>query len=338
MQRLRINNSRLREITLFAGRTSLPVYLVGGAVRDLILGSKNLDFDIVSVGSPSSLVRKLAKKWNADVRSFGRFKTFAVNLRDGSHIDFATARKEVYASPGKLPEVTESSLADDILRRDFTINALAVSLNKEDFGLLIDLCGGTRDLKTGVLRVLHNKSFKDDPTRILRLARFISRGFKVDHKTERQVLRYRNFISRISDERISKEVLEILDEKKPSLAFKFLKKRGLYEKILPGVNYASVINRIDRPKTLEDKFGVLLSGMNKFQARVFLEKMKLGRSLKQKIQDKARSETKPILNGNDLIRMGFTPGPVFKKIFDALNKKKFSSRNAAKRFISDNFV
>ena len=251
MEKIQINNKTLRQIGLEAQRLKIPVYLIGGGVRDLLLGLRNLDFDIVAEVNPSKLVQKLARDWKGGVTTHERFKTFVITLRNGRHIDFATARKETYPAPGKLPEVKPSDLKEDVKRRDFTINSLAVSLNRNDFGCIIDLSGGLKDLEKKQLRVLHSRSFRDDPTRILRLARFASRGFRINPGTENLVSKDRRYLPRVSDERISAEVIEILSEEKPSLALGYLKKWGLFETIFPGVKYPKVTKRINKPNTLE---------------------------------------------------------------------------------------
>ena len=337
MEKILTSNKTLKQISLEAQRLNLPVYLIGGGVRDLILGKGNLDFDIVAEGNPSKLVQNLAKIWKAGLTSHERFKTFVITLKNGRHVDFATARKENYPAPGKLPVVKPSDLKEDVKRRDFTINSLAVSLNRNDFGCLIDLSGGLKDLRKRQLKILHSRSFRDDPTRILRLARFASRGFRIEPGTEKLLLKDKKHLSQVSDERISSEVIEILGEERPSLALGCLKKWGLFETIFPGVKYSKVITKINRPKTVEKKFLVLAGGMNQLQARILMEKFKLSRRLKENIKNSLKNDTRLVINGNDLIRLGYKPGPVFKKIFESLSRKRFTSRRKAEKFVFDNF-
>lgn len=159
------------------------IYLVGGIVRDLLLGKPVFDLDIVVEQDAISFVEKLAGRLNKDFRRHHSFGT--ATLYCGGHkIDFATARKERYFRPGALPKVEASSLKNDLFRRDFTINAMAVSLNKKDYGKLLDFCGGLEDLKGGLIRILHRESFLDDSLRILRAIRFEQRfSFKIERKT-----------------------------------------------------------------------------------------------------------------------------------------------------------
>ena len=154
-----------------------PVYLVGGAVRDLLLGRGRADVDLVVEGDAAGLAALLG----ADVVEHERFSTAKCRL-DGHEIDIATARTETYSRPGALPEVKPSSIAGDLARRDFTINAMAIPLDGEP--ILIDPYGGRGDLTSGLLRVLHPRSFADDPTRALRAARYAARfGFELEAKT-----------------------------------------------------------------------------------------------------------------------------------------------------------
>ncbi len=337
MKFIKIRNIILGKISYWGKKYGLPVYLVGGSVRDMLIGKESFDFDIAVEGNPIRLVKKISKIYKAKIKSHSRFKTFVVELPNGHHIDFATARKEKYPSAGQLPVVKGSNLKEDIFRRDFTINALAVSLDRKDFGKVIDFCGGLDDLKKRVLKVLHPLSFRDDPTRILRLAKFASRGFKIERRTEKLVFKHKAFISKISDERISKEIIEIFSERKSSKALKYLKKWNLFNVIFPGVNFSKIIKKIDKAKTIEQKLIILTEGMNKFRLKILLEKFKLSRTIKNNIEKSVKNEAKLILNGNDLIKMGYSPGPLFKSIFEALSKHKFSNQRKACQFVFDNF-
>ncbi len=170
-------------ISSLAEPQGVRVYLVGGIVRDLLLGRTNLDLDIVVEGDAAALAQALAQRYSAKFTRHHAFGTATVFF-DNHKIDFATARKEYYSRPGVLPAVEPSDLRDDLFRRDFTINAMAISLNKNDYAKLIDFYSGSRDLKQKLIRVLHNRSFSDDPTRILRAVRFEQRfSFKIEKKT-----------------------------------------------------------------------------------------------------------------------------------------------------------
>jgi tRNA nucleotidyltransferase (CCA-adding enzyme) len=160
------------------------VYLVGGAVRDVLMGEPNFDVDIAVEGDGIALGQALARELGGRVVPHEKFGTAIVLYGKGGRVDVATARTEFYDHPGALPTVEQASIRQDLYRRDFTINAMAVSLKGADFGRLVDYFGGHRDLAGGVIRVLHNLSFIDDPTRIFRAVRYETRyGFRMDAHT-----------------------------------------------------------------------------------------------------------------------------------------------------------
>jgi tRNA nucleotidyltransferase (CCA-adding enzyme) len=162
------------------------VYLVGGTVRDILLGEDSFDVDIAVEGDAIALARAIAKQLGGRVRAHEHFGTAVVLYGHDQRVDVVTARTEFYDAPAALPTVEHASIRDDLRRRDFTINAMAASLRGDDFGGLLDPFGGRRDLVAGRIRVLHNLSFIDDPTRILRGIRYENRyGFRMDEHTAR---------------------------------------------------------------------------------------------------------------------------------------------------------
>jgi tRNA nucleotidyltransferase (CCA-adding enzyme) len=175
----------LKDLGETADKIDVNAYLVGGLVRDVILKRKNLDVDIVIEGDGIQFAKSFAEHASAKMRSYPRFGTAVAIMPDGFKLDIATARIEHYESPAAPPEVMLSSLKRDLFRRDFTMNTLAVHLNKAHYGTLVDYFGGMRDIKERSIRVLHNLSFVEDPTRILRAIRFEQRfGFKIGKLTE----------------------------------------------------------------------------------------------------------------------------------------------------------
>ncbi len=161
-------------------------YLVGGVVRDLLLGRKTVDLDVVTVGDATAIAAALAAREEPgpDLRLHERFGTATLAWPDGPSLDLITARREAYPVPGALPVVTPGTLDDDLRRRDFTINAMAVSLAPATLGELLDPLGGRADLAAGLVRVLHAGSFRDDPTRMLRATRYAGRlGFTIEPET-----------------------------------------------------------------------------------------------------------------------------------------------------------
>jgi tRNA nucleotidyltransferase (CCA-adding enzyme) len=209
-----------------------PVYLVGGAVRDLLLGRGRADLDLVVEGDATALATRLG----GEVREHERFATAKVQL--GEHeVDIATARAESYPHPGALPEVEPTEgIAADLARRDFTINAMAIPLRRDPE--LIDPHRGREDLEAGLLRVLHAHSFDDDPTRALRAARYAARfGFGLEHETA-ELLREAN-LSTVSADRREAELLRLAGETEAVRGFALLGEWGLVELPEHGVELAA---------------------------------------------------------------------------------------------------
>lgn len=220
-----------------ADHSGFNAYLVGGSVRDLLRGQENLDLDIVIEGDGIKFAKDLGLRLGARVRTHERFGTAQV-LAKNLKLDVATARTEYYESPAVLPTVETSSIKKDLYRRDFTINALAVKLNQKDFGLLMDFFGGQRDLREKTIRVLHNLSFIEDPTRAFRAIRFSERfGFKLSKHTEnliKSALRM-NLFDRLSGSRLYEELLLTFNETEPVKAVKRLSENGLLKVIHPSL-------------------------------------------------------------------------------------------------------
>ncbi len=191
-----------------------PVYLVGGAVRDLLRGAAHVDLDLAVEGDARSLARALAERLGGSAREHERFGTATV--RAGAlQFDLATTRSESYSEPGALPDVSAAGLAEDLRRRDFSINAMAVVLSGDDLGRLYDPCGGLADLEAGVVRVLHPGSFLDDPTRLLRAVRYETRlGFAMDEDSERvaRAAIAEEAMSTVSGARVRDELMDLLAE------------------------------------------------------------------------------------------------------------------------------
>ncbi len=176
----------LKNIGKLANELGFRAYIVGGVVRDIVLGKKNLDIDIIVEGDAPFLAKEYAKRNHLKVHTFEEFMTAQITLKNGLKIDFATARKETYDYPGAYPKVEKATLKEDLYRRDFTINTLAIEITEGNFGILIDYFNGLRDIKDKVIRILHQLSFVEDPIRILRALRFAGRlGFRLGKHTER---------------------------------------------------------------------------------------------------------------------------------------------------------
>lgn len=231
----------LRQIGQVADELGYNAYAVGGFVRDLLLRHENLDIDIVIEGDAVTFARRYATRFpEVRVRVFQKFKTAVLIYPDGFKIDLATARTEYYEAPGALPIVERSSLKMDLYRRDFTINTLAVKLNEKHFGILIDYFGAQRDLKDGLISVLHNLSFVEDPTRVFRAIRFEQRfGFKITKLTANLIenaVRI-NFFDRLSGSRLFGELKLILMEENPIPAIARMAEFDLLKFIHPSLRF-----------------------------------------------------------------------------------------------------
>ena len=255
-------------------------------------GEENLDIDIVIEGDGISFAKAFGKRLNAKVRSHQRFGTAQI-ITDSLKLDVATARTEYYESPGVLPKVETSSIKKDLYRRDFTINTLAIKLNPRDFGLLTDFFGGQRDLREKAIRVLHNISFVEDPTRAFRAVRFSERfGFKISKHTENLIKSAieMNLFDRLSGSRLYEELLLSFNETEPVRTLKKLSDFGLLKVIYPNLIFNEELEAIFKSMHdtltwfnllfLEEKTDrgilylmALLSGLKDEEAKVVIERL-----------------------------------------------------------------
>ncbi|MEZ0361616.1 MAG: CBS domain-containing protein [Hydrogenobacter sp.] len=230
-----------REVGLIAGTFGFKAYLVGGAVRDILLKKDVWDVDFVIEGDAIKVAQVLAQKYGLTFHPFPEFGTAHIKLKD-LKLEFATTRRETYPHPGAYPLVEYASLREDLLRRDFTINAMAISVNSEDFGTLIDYFGGLKDLKDRLIRVLHPLSFVEDPVRILRALRFAGRlGFKLSKSTERLLKNavLLGLISSAPKGRIMNEVRLALREERILEILELYRKYGVLEQVFKGIKWSS---------------------------------------------------------------------------------------------------
>jgi len=218
-----------------ASELGQELYLVGGVVRDLFLGRANFDFDLVVEGEAIKLARKMTKDSQAKLTVHSRFGTAKLNY-PGFSLDLATARSETYSKPGALPTVKPGSLKDDLIRRDFSINAMALHLNPQRFGELIDLHHGKDDLERRLIRILHPKSFIDDATRILRAIRYEQRlSFKLESETEKLLRHDVAMLDTISGDRVRHELELILKEDEPERAIRRAEELGALSQLHPSL-------------------------------------------------------------------------------------------------------
>lgn len=268
-------------VSLAEGR-GLDLYLVGGGVRDLLLGAAHLDVDLVVEGDALGLAGAVAERLGARLVTHPRFGT-AVVEGDGFRLDLARARSERYERPGALPTVRPASLADDLARRDFTINAIALCLTGARAGELLDPYGGQDDLARRRLRVLHDRSFQDDATRILRAVRYAGRlAFRLDPKTAALLRRDLSYLGTISGARLRHELERIALEERAAqivrLAARLCVLAAVHPALTPGPRALRALARLavvtpsHRDAVL---FSLLLSGARTGQAESAIERLAL---------------------------------------------------------------
>ncbi|MFC1866914.1 CBS domain-containing protein [Thermodesulfobacteriota bacterium] len=232
--------SLFKDIGTTADMLEYNAYLVGGLVRDVFLKRENLDVDIVIEGDGIRFAHEFAARNDVRVRSHRKFGTAVLIFPDGFKVDVATARMEYYETPAAPPTVETSSLRMDLCRRDFTINTLAIKLNKRDYGTLIDYFGGQKDLREKVIRVLNNLSFVEDPTRVFRAIRFEQRfGFTIGKLTLSLIKNAVdiNCFKDLSGRRLFMEIKLLLMEKRPIKAIERMNELNLLQFVSPEIRY-----------------------------------------------------------------------------------------------------
>lgn len=381
---------RLIKIGEIAESFGYNAFLVGGVVRDLILRKSNYDIDIVIEGDCHKMVQTISKLLKVKVVEHKKFGTASLIFSDGKKIDLATARIEYYPSPASLPTVEWGSLKLDLYRRDFTINTLAVKLNPGSFGNLIDYFGGLRDIKEGIIRVIHNLSFVEDPTRVFRALRFEARfNFRISKHTLYLIKNAikMDIFSLIKGPRILNEIELIFQEEELIKIMDRINELGLMKYIGKNIQWKDLRNLFIKAKELIRWYELLYTGIKldklliyflclfdnldfhevkevvkdlglrgnlsksiidfKRRAAILLNQLnnikedyeiyfilkdlqiEVSLYLMAKIDDEKIkrffslyftdfSKIKVLLNGEDLKKLGYTPSPLFTKIFNGL--------------------
>lgn len=298
--------SNIMDILFEAGKLAYDMgwsaFIVGGFVRDLLLGNENFDIDLVIEGKGIFYAEKLAEKLGANLIIHKDFGTATLNLGENFKLDIATSRREFYPCPASLPRVEPAPLKEDLFRRDFTVNAMAISINPPDFGRLIDFFGGRRDLRERKVRVLHSRSFIDDPTRIFRAIRFEQRySFHIEKTTERliKIALEEGVFQLLSGKRIKEELIQILEEDKPEKNICRMQQLGLFEVIQPGIcltlSKEKLLDRLvdaiaryevltaEKSKRWLIRLSVLLEGLTKEEIRDFCNRYSFTREEREAI-------------------------------------------------------
>lgn len=230
----------LKQVGQIGDELGVAVFAVGGFVRDLLLNVPNLDLDVTVEGDGIFFAETVGARLGGRVRPHQAFGTAVVVFPDGSKLDVASTRLEYYESPGVLPTVERASLRHDLYRRDFTINTLAICLNSARFGRLLDFFGGHKDLQERTVRVLHNLSFVEDPTRVFRAVRFEQRlQFRIDTHTEgllRSAVRM-GLVQRVGGKRLMSELTHILNEREPTPAVARMAQLGVLPAVYAGLHF-----------------------------------------------------------------------------------------------------
>lgn len=371
-----------------AANQGQKLYLVGGAVRDLLLKQANLDLDLVVEGDAINLAQQLIQLKQGKITTHPHFGTAKLQWGKWS-IDVTTARSETYAKPGALPSVESSSIDSDLFRRDFTINAMAIYLTPPHYGELIDLHGGRDDLKHGLIRILHKKSFADDATRIWRGLRYEQRlDFQLETKTLKLLKRNIPMLDTISGDRIRYELECILKEKSPEKILRRAGELGVLAKLRPSLRGNGWLagrfrqaRQLSSPDlaSVELYLALLAYPLTNEESKQLISYLRLTKSeaqtlrdtnsLKDKLESLANPEltpsriysllhdysasaitanesasdspitrrhlqlfldklryVKPILTGDDLLRMSIVPGPHLKEILNRLHEARLDGK------------
>jgi tRNA nucleotidyltransferase (CCA-adding enzyme) len=300
----------VEDISGQAAKLGQRVYLVGGVVRDLLLGYPNFDLDLVVEGDAVKLAQQVAEASQAKLLAHHRFGTAKFRYENFT-LDLATARKETYARPGALPTVTPGTLADDLFRRDFSVNAMAMSLAANDYGELIDPHGGKNDLEHRLIRVLHPGSFNDDATRILRAVRYEQRlGFEFETQTAQLLERDIPMLDTISGDRIRHELEIILKEKQPELVIKRLGELGVLARITPSLKGDGWLaekfdkaRRLNKPNQLPLLyFCLLIYSLGETEIEQFFTRLNTSAQLSRAMRDTLRLKTRLSLLENPALK------------------------------------
>jgi tRNA nucleotidyltransferase (CCA-adding enzyme) len=299
----------VQDISGQAAKQEQRVYIVGGVVRDLLLGYPNFDLDLVVEGNAVKFAQQVAETSKAELLAHRRFGTAKLRYENFT-LDLATARKETYAKPGALPAVTPGTLKDDLVRRDFSINTMAISLASNDYGELVDPHHGKTDLERRLIRILHPESFSDDATRILRAVRYEQRlCFELETQTAQLLKRDIPMLDTISSDRIRHELELIFKEKQPEFVINRLGELGVLQGISPFLKGDGwIVEKFDKARRLKKPtqllslyFCLLIYSFNERELEQFLARLNIPAKLSRAIRDTLRLKRRlPLLDKSPL--------------------------------------
>jgi tRNA nucleotidyltransferase (CCA-adding enzyme) len=291
-----------------AAERRLGIYLVGGVVRDLLLDQANFDLDLVVEGDATELAESLAREVGGRIVVHRRFGTAKIRTKD-LVIDLAMARAESYDHPGALPTVRPGSIQDDLARRDFTVNAMALRLDPGSFGKLVDPFNGQKDLESQLIRILHDRSFIHDATRMLRAVRYEQRfGFRLEASTENLLRQNAAMLGTISGDRVRHELELILKEERPEKALKRAADLGLLKEVHPALSGNGWLKkRFEKAREVASVpppalyFALLTYSLGVKECEDFIARLRMQRAVSRVILDTARlRERMPSLDSPDL--------------------------------------
>ncbi|MBI4377214.1 MAG: CCA tRNA nucleotidyltransferase [Elusimicrobia bacterium] len=355
----------LRLLGAEAARRGLPIYLVGGCVRDWLLGRRTLDLDFAVEGDPAPMALSCGRFLGVEPQAFGQFGTQRVVSRE-LRADFAMTRGESYPEPASLPVVKPAALREDLFRRDFTINAMAAPLSERGLGGIIDPYLGIEDLKSRTIRILHPASFRDDPTRVFRAARFLCRfSFRPaagSVELARAALE-QGHAARLSRHRLAQELLRVLEERSPSCALEKLRSWGYLQLIHPRLRWREMPFREAGPR-----LAALALGLGPEEGQALIRSLPIERALARAILEivelprrraSPQSRLQPwaarvlarscrgigagslrprFLGGDDLKELGLVPGKAYGEILEEAARRQwrgqFKNRGQALRWLA----
>lgn len=307
----------------------IRAFVIGGYVRDCFLGRENTDIDIVVEGNGLDLASAVGKKVHSKVSLFKNFGTAMLRYK-GDEIEFVGARKESYRRESRKPIVENGTLEDDQLRRDFTINAMAFSLQKDSFGELVDPFGGIKDLNDGIIRTPQDPdtTYSDDPLRMLRAVRFAAKlstaehNFSIVPESLESMKRMKERLGILSKERIFEELSKMLETRKPSIAFKLMDSTGLLDYILPQLAALKGVETIDG-KGHKDNFShtlAVLDNVAEVSDNVWLRWAALLHDIGKPASKRFDPETGWTFHGHEIIGSKMVP-KIFASLKMPLNEK-----------------